>query len=219
MPTAEARIQTDRPSRYLVHLGKHLDNKGRHLGHRPRPHHGGDVTASTESHMPPDIQPDQIHVAWSDTHGVLSLPWGRCTMNAEPGALVLRAESEDEAGLRRLQDLLTAHIGRFGRREKLRVEWRRLETTPAARPTHDPGTARTLPQPTPARRKHLTWAGIAVLAALALAVHLGLADTVLSAPRWTGWASWGVLAAVVLKVTVLSVWGHRAHRRSRGQVG
>jgi len=219
MPTAEARIHTARPSRYLVQLGKHFANKGRHLGHRPRPHHGGNVTASAETHMPPDIQPHQIHVEYSDAQGVLRLPWGRCTMDAEPDALVLRAEADNEEGLRRLQDLLAAHIGRFGRREELRVEWRRLETTSAAWPTEETATARSLQQPAPARRRHLTWVGIATLAILVVAIHLGAADALLSAPRWTGWAVWGVMAAVVLKVTVLSVWGRRGHRRRRRQVG
>ncbi|MFD8003442.1 hypothetical protein [Streptomyces mirabilis] len=40
MLTVEARVETARPSRYLVQLRKHFDNTGRHLGHRPRAHNG-----------------------------------------------------------------------------------------------------------------------------------------------------------------------------------
>jgi hypothetical protein len=32
MLTAEARVQTDRPGRYLTQLCQHLSNRGRHLG-------------------------------------------------------------------------------------------------------------------------------------------------------------------------------------------
>ena len=32
MLTAEARVETDRPGRYLTQLCQHLSNRGRHLG-------------------------------------------------------------------------------------------------------------------------------------------------------------------------------------------
>ncbi|MGW2706738.1 DUF2218 domain-containing protein [Streptomyces sp. NPDC001340] len=213
MPSAEARVPTDRPSRYLVQLCKHFSNKGRHLGHRARPHHGGDATPAPGVHMPPELRPDQIQVEWTDTHGVLTLPWGRCTLDAASDALVLRAEGDDEQGLRRLQDLLAAHLGRFGRREELRVDWR--EATPAARCAEDAGSAVTTAASTSARRRHLTWAGVTVLGILAVAVHLGLAGAVLSAPHWTGWAAGAVLVAVLLKITAVTFLGRRVHRRSR----
>ncbi|WP_328891022.1 DUF2218 domain-containing protein [Streptomyces sp. NBC_00316] len=127
MPIAEARIPTDRPGRYLVQLCKHFSNKGRHLGPGARSHHGGDVTPPAGTHTPPELTPDRIDVEWSDTRGVVSLPWGRCTLDAAPEVLMLRAEADDEQGLRRLQDLLETHIGRFGRRDELRVDWRQSE--------------------------------------------------------------------------------------------
>ncbi|NUQ96449.1 MAG: DUF2218 domain-containing protein [Streptomyces sp.] len=70
----------------------------------------------------------------------MTLPWGRCTLDAASDALVLRAEGDDEQGQRQLQGLLATHLGRFGRR----------------------ATASTS-----ARRRHLTWAGITVLGILA----------------------------------------------------
>ncbi|MEV0742511.1 DUF2218 domain-containing protein [Streptomyces sp. NPDC050549] len=111
MPTAEARIATERPSRYLVQLCKHFDNKGRHLIHRSR------------AHALPDVPTDQIHVAWTDGDGVLRLPWGQCTLRATPGLLRVRVEADGQENLGRLQDLVTTHVGRFSRCDPLRVDW------------------------------------------------------------------------------------------------
>ncbi|GGN79561.1 hypothetical protein GCM10011579_064170 [Streptomyces albiflavescens] len=218
MPIAEARVPTNRPSRYLVQLCKHFSNKGRHLGHRARSHNGGDAVPPAGMHMPPDLKPDQIHVEWSETQGVLSLPWGRCTLDAEADALMLRAEADDEEGLRRLQDLLEAHIGRFGRRDELRVDWQQPDR-PAAERAEAAGATAPPAASVSARRGRLTWAGITVLGVLAVAVHLGLAGAVLSGPRWTGWVVGAVLAVIVVKITALTVFGRRVHRRSREQAG
>jgi uncharacterized protein len=98
MPTACARIRTDRASRYLVHLCKHAVAMG-------------------------------VSAEWSAAHGVISFgPRGRCTLDATGDALVLTASSDDSGGLRRIQDIITADLGRFGRRDGLTVTWRgRLE--------------------------------------------------------------------------------------------
>ncbi|MGW3104456.1 DUF2218 domain-containing protein [Streptomyces sp. NPDC001100] len=112
MLTAETHIATERASRYLVQLCKHFDNKGRHLIHRPR------------AHALPDVPTDHIHVEWTDSDGVLHLPWGQCTLRAAPGLLRVCVEAEDQENLGRLQDLVATHIGRFSRRDPLRVVWR-----------------------------------------------------------------------------------------------
>jgi hypothetical protein len=62
----------------------------------------------------------------SGSEGTVSLDWGRWTMRASPGLLTLRAEAADEDSLRRIQDLLTARLQRFGRRERLTVNWQDL---------------------------------------------------------------------------------------------
>ena len=111
MPTAEARIPTDRPGRYLVQLCKHFANKGRHLTHLPR------------THTLPELRPNQIQAEWTDSDGTLRLPWGQCTLQAVPGALRVCAEADDRENLERLQDLVDTHIARFSRRDALRVEW------------------------------------------------------------------------------------------------
>ncbi|MGW1550508.1 DUF2218 domain-containing protein [Streptomyces sp. NPDC002346] len=217
MPIAEAHVRTDRPSRYLVQLCKHFSNKGGHLKHRPRNHHGGasGETTSAARHQPLEIDPDQISVEWSDSLGTVSLPWGECVLQASEGELVLRVEAGAEENLRRLQDLLTMHIGRFGRRDQLRVEWQESATATAApEPPAGPGGSGSARRPQ-ARRSHHGWAGLAALVVLVVAVHLGLADALLSASDWTSWAVGAVLAVIVVKLAAVLVVGRRLHRRSR----
>ena len=117
MLTAEAVIRTGHPDRYIARLCRHASQMGRasqdsrHLRHRPRTPGGGDT--------PPEVR----HAEWSGTHGTVTLNWGRWTLQAVPGALTVRAEAADEENLRRIQDLLTARLESFGRREHLTVNW------------------------------------------------------------------------------------------------
>jgi hypothetical protein len=101
MLIAEARVATDRSSRYLVQLCEHVDKIAR-------------------AHLQM-----QAHVEWSDTHGVISLGWGRCTLRANPGVLTLRAEAPDEESLRRVQQRVADRLERIGRRDHLTVTWTR----------------------------------------------------------------------------------------------
>src|SRR5580704_5074761 len=110
MPTAEAVVHTRHPDRYLARLGQHASKMGQHLGHRPRTRNG---------QPPPEVR----HTEWSGTHGTVSLDWGQWTVQAAPGTLTLRAEAADEANLRRIQDMLTTRLEKFGRREHLAVTW------------------------------------------------------------------------------------------------
>jgi hypothetical protein len=115
MLTADADVQTEHAARYLArvcgHAGK-MGTAGPRLGHRPRSHASGGT--------PPEIR----QVECSETEGTVSLNWGRWTMRVLPGLLAVRAEAADEESLRRIQDLLTARLQKFGRREHLTVDWR-----------------------------------------------------------------------------------------------
>ena len=117
MPTSEAHVRTERPSRYLVQLCRHIDQMGRNLLRRPRSHFAG------AAHAPPEVQ----NVEWSETHGTVNFGWGRCTMRAAPDMLTLRAEATDEEGLQRIQDLVAGRLERIGRRDQLTVSWQRTE--------------------------------------------------------------------------------------------
>jgi hypothetical protein len=116
MPTAEADITTAYAARYLARLCGHADKMGaagRRLGHRQ------------PSHTHADAAPEVRRVECSETKGTVRLSWGQWTMRAFPGLLAVRAEAADEESLQRIQDLLTARLQKFGRREHLTVTWRR----------------------------------------------------------------------------------------------
>jgi hypothetical protein len=115
MLTAEAHVETERPSRYLVQLCRHFTHQGRHLRHRRRhPHLGGDVR----------LRPGApVRVEWSETHGIVNFGWGQCTMRADQGTLTLRAQANDAESLRRVQELVTGHLDRFSWRDRLSVNW------------------------------------------------------------------------------------------------
>src|SRR5262249_37284037 len=131
MLTAEAHVQTDRPGRYLAQLCRHAQQV-RRLRHSPRPHKDGDAQPR------PTVQ----HVECAQTRATISFGWGRCTLQASPDGLTLRAEATDEEQLQNIQDLIARDIERFGKRDHLKVTWQRPET-PVTRPgqasrPHDP---------------------------------------------------------------------------------
>ena len=125
MLTAEAVIATEHPERYLARLGKHAAKMGSGLSHPPRSH--------TSGQPPPQVR----HAEWSATNGTVKLDGGGWTMQAAPGMLRLRAEAADHTTLRRIQDMLTTRLQKFGRREHLTVTWQPAKTAAA-----EPGPAR-----------------------------------------------------------------------------
>jgi hypothetical protein len=122
MLTAEARVETDRPGRYLTQLCQHLSNRGQHLGtgkgrlsrHRPAGHQGD---------QPRPVTAGQVQVEWTETEGKVTFPGGQCDMRASGDALLLRAEAADGAALEFIENLIGSHLGRFSRREPLTVTW------------------------------------------------------------------------------------------------
>ena len=127
MPTAEARIETEHASRYLIRLCQHIGkikNKAQHLRHQRPSHLPGDTRAR------PDMQ---AHVEWTQTHGTVTFIWGKITMQASPGALTIHAEAADEETLQQIQDLVAGRLAKFGSREHLTVKWQRTEA-PAVQP-------------------------------------------------------------------------------------
>jgi hypothetical protein len=99
MLIAEARVETRRPSRYLVQLCKHV-------------HHIAQAQPETRA-----------RVEWSDDRGVVSFVWGRCTLRADPGVLMLRAQASDEQHLQRVEHRVAELLERAGRRDHLSVTW------------------------------------------------------------------------------------------------
>src|SRR5690348_15214434 len=130
MLTAEARIETDRPGRYLTQICQHLSNRGRHLGtgkglrlrHRPGGHQRG---------HPRPVTAEQVQVEWSQTEGTVTFPGGHCTMLAKGDVLLLRAEAADGTALEFIENLIGSHLERFSRREPLTVTWHPAGAQPA----------------------------------------------------------------------------------------
>lgn len=203
MPTAEAHVQADRPSRYLVQLCRHAQQVHR-LRHQPRID-GGDAQA------PPEIRADQVHVEWSDTDGIVTLPWGRCLVRANGDVLTLRVEAANEDNLRQVQDIVTRNIERFGRRDRLKVTWQRTQPPGSAPPDLQPAdphaperTAAAMPRRRQRGTKALAMVG-ALGIALTVAVHLGLGGLMVTASRWLDWTAIGLMA-----VPVVVLLGHAA---------
>ena len=112
MPSAEAAIATERPSRYLEQLCKHAAAMG--SGHGERTHLG---------HML-ERRKVQVRAEWTKTRGLLTFtPWGQCALTANAATLHLRVDAGDEDGLHKIQDVLTRDLERIGRRDGLTVRW------------------------------------------------------------------------------------------------
>jgi hypothetical protein len=207
MLSAEAHVRTGRPSRYLVQLCRHFSGKGRHLGHRPRAHLGGDVQA-------PDAMravAEQARVEWSETEGTVRLPWGDIVLRTAPGGLALRVDAESEENLLQLQNLLSGHLERFGRREGLQVSWQQAAAVadPAGSDTASAADLAAASGRTTAGRRHLKL-GLAAVVVLVLAAHLGLGSVVAANWRWTAGAVTAVFALILVKAAVLG--GFAVHR-------
>ena len=202
MPTATATVATARPSRYLTQLCRHVDQLSRHAGHRHPPR------AGDPAHTPPG--PD-ARVTWSDTTGTIDLGWGRCTLQAGDGALVLHAEAPDAADLQRLPALLGARLHQIGRRDRLTVAWE-----PTTTPASPPATARP-PDTTGAGRRvsHRRTVALVAVGVLVVALHLGLGAAVRTSAPWAGWALGVVLVVVAVKLLASIVLSRRLvnHRR------
>lgn len=115
MLIAEARVETERPSRYLVQLCRHIDQ-----------------VAQTHPQM-------RAHVEWSDHHGVISVGPGRCTLRADPAVLTLRAEAPDEESLHQLEQRIADRLEQVGRRDRLTVTWAPPESGHGRLPEQPPG--------------------------------------------------------------------------------
>lgn len=199
MHTVEAHVATDRPGRYLVQLCRHGSQMGLRLGHRPRPHAGGDT--------PPTVQ----HAESSDTDGSITFDQGRCILRTMPDGLLLRVEAVDEQSLRRIQDGIGRRLEKIGRRDQLTVNWRQAEALTAVS-----DEAGSYPMDTDgARRSRLQGIGLTVAVVVVIAVHLGLGGTFLADARWTGWVANLVMLLVAVKLLTVGWFALRRSRASR----
>lgn len=99
MLIAEAKIETERPGRYLVQLCQHIN-----------------LVAQTHPQM-------RAQAEWSDDRGVINFGAGRCVLRADAGVLTLRAEAADADTLNELQQRIAGRLEQVGRRDGLTVTW------------------------------------------------------------------------------------------------
>ena len=107
MPTAHARVSTDRAARYLTQLASHVGRMAEH-GDRLR-HHG-------HSAAPPAAPP-------TGADAVLTFDGGRCTLHASDSALILLTEADDERHLSEITSRIAARLEHIGERDGLTVAW------------------------------------------------------------------------------------------------
>ena len=203
MPTGEARIETERPSRYLVQLCRHASKLGGHRRHGPRTHAGGDPI------------PFVRQVEWSDTYGVVRLGDCTITMRAGPGVLAITAEAADEADLQRVQGLIAGRLEMFGRRDDLQVIWDRPGRTVRDNTTDTESSTPTVMVAALSGRRGTVTAG--AVGALAVAAHLVVGGTVLVTQRWIGWTVDIVIALVVVKLLAVTAVVLRRRARQRNK--
>jgi hypothetical protein len=193
MPTAEAHLATDRASRYLVQLCRHLGQMNR-MSHRPLGGHG-------EGRTMPAVQ----HVEFTDTHGTVRFADGRWTLHATADTLTLRVDADDEEALRRLQDGIAERIEKIGRRDGLQTHWRRVGTGTPPQAQHD-AEGETPENAGGSRGPRGTTLGVVAGGALIVAVHLGIGGAASAGAKWTGWAADTVMLLILVKL--LFMGGH-----------
>jgi hypothetical protein len=207
MPIAEAQVTTDRASRYLVQLCRHLDQMSR-MRHRVPTRHGGQA--------PPAVE----HAEWSDTTGTIRFAQGTCTLRAGDDALTLRVEADDEDTLRQLRQSIARRLDTIGRRDHLTVHWRQ-STAADGPPPQDASIATTAPAHPGGTRRAGGLLTVGTIAVLAILVHVGVLGATLAASAWASWGTTIVLAVVAVKIGIVALHGvlGRAAFRHRGTVG
>lgn len=209
MLISETTISVDRPGRYLVQLCKHAAAMGATGGgHRPRAHAVAGALGRGDL---------RVQAEYSDTQGIVTIsPWGRCTLRANAETLTLRVEANDETALRQIQQIVTRDLERFGRRDQVTITWPPLDTSD----TNTPATDRRAASASVAKtgRSRVAIVMLVALAALAIAIHLGLTASILTSPRWAD-LSIGVIAAIVAAKILLAAFGGRAIHRIRSHGG
>jgi hypothetical protein len=119
MLAAEARVETERATRYLTQLCQHVQSIYSKRG--PRSHARRMPPAGHGQGRPAEPP----HVEWTDTQGKVSAGDAAITLTAIPDALILRAEADSEESLQQAQALVTGLLARIGRRDRLSVTWQR----------------------------------------------------------------------------------------------
>jgi hypothetical protein len=199
MPSAEARIPTDRAARYLEQLCSHLGAMG-HMRHLPAGGHGGAGMPRVEN------------IKENGNRAVIRFNDGSWALEAQEDALVLRVDAEEAAALERLKEAIAARITKIGRRDGLAVTW----SSPAD-PDERHGLAAGARVRFPRQGGGQRWwrrIGWFALAGLALAIHLGLIGSLLGGGRWKDAAADAIIALIAVKLILLALHARLGRGRS-----
>jgi SAM-dependent methyltransferase len=133
MLSAEASVETTNPARYLAQFCKHSAAIGEHA-----PTMFGRHSLAAGAHASGGASGRgevQLSIECSETSGVVKFtPWGQCTITVDGNTAFLRADATDADALRRIQELVSGDLERWGRRENLKVTWREAAPTPSTVP-------------------------------------------------------------------------------------
>ncbi|MEU7838292.1 MULTISPECIES: DUF2218 domain-containing protein [unclassified Nonomuraea] len=204
MPTSEATVKIERPSRYLTQLCRHAQQMGGRKGHQIPGHLG---------HRPPAERPQRVEAEWSDTHGTITFDWGTCTVDATDDTLELRIEADDQENVRRIEELIARNLTRFTARDPVSVEWRSKDgstTTERSRTLH--GSQASAGGRKRGRGQAML---IAVTVAVGVAIHVGVGVGLLAMPQWTGMIVDLLLLAVAVKLVFVGVHLYRRRKVAR----
>jgi hypothetical protein len=126
--------------------------------------------------------------------------------------LLLSVESNDAESLRRIQDVITSDLERWGTRENLKVLWSPPDPDSAYSTVSDAayegGPEADGPETqtrSAGRHKTLLVTAGALGVALMIVVHLTLAGVMVSIPLWMGWTAAGVMLVPALMLVVHAV--------------
>ena len=172
-------------------------------------------------HQPPAGHGDRSsprvdHVECTETVGTVHFAGGQLTMEAINDALLLRVEASDDDSLRRLQDGIAGRLQTIGRRDRLTVSWRPLETDQA-----QPGDIAYNTESVADNRRwrrRLVVASMAIGGALIIALHLGFGGAALAATSWTGPVATTLLMLVLAAIVFVAahvILGRLAFRRGK----
>lgn len=209
MPSAEARIATDRAERYLDQLCGHLGQMQhmQHMRHLPKSGHSGAGVPQVE------------HVEKAAGRGEIRFADGSWTLLADADSLLLQVEADDPAALERLKVAVTARIAKIGRRDGLTVRWH--ETT--GQETSDTSNGDTGQgnggnscgsDGDPSRRRWWRRAGWSALIVLVAAIHLGLIGSLLGGGRWKDAAADAILGLLAIKLVLIAIHAKLGRGRS-----
>ena len=65
----------------------------------------------------------RLPVRHDGAEGRIEFPFGVCTLKAEPGVLVLQAQTDSGAALAQLEGVIARHLERFAFRDQPTIDW------------------------------------------------------------------------------------------------